>query len=200
MMSFITSVWEGILATSIIEWLAVISSIIYVVLAAKRLILCWLFAFIGSCLFVYLCYVGDLYIESILQLFYVVMAVVGWVSWNKEKLDNSKIKKWGVNNHLLNIVLSGIVAFILGFIFDNYTNQANPNIDAFTTCYSLSATFMVTRKVLGNWIYWIVIDLVSIYLYAQRDYNLTAVQYGIFTILAVYGFIGWRNEYKMQRA
>lgn len=200
MMSFITSVWEGILATSIIEWLAVISSIIYVVLAAKRLILCWLFAFIGSCLFVYLCYVGDLYIESILQLFYVVMAIVGWISWNKEKLDNSKIKKWGANNHLLNIVISGIVAFILGFIFDNYTNQANPYIDAFTTCYSLSATFMVTRKILGNWIYWIIIDLVSIYLYAQRDYNLTAVQYGIFTILAVYGFMAWKNEYKQQKA
>ena len=199
MMSFITSVWEGILATSIIEWLAVISSIIYVVLAAKRLILCWLFAFIGSCLFVYLCYVGDLYIESILQLFYVVMAIVGWVSWNKEKLDNSKVKKWGVNNHLLNIVISGIVAFILGFIFDNYSNQANPYIDAFTTCYSLSATFMVTRKILGNWIYWIIIDLVSIYLYAQRDYNLTAVQYGIFTILAVYGFMTRRSEYNQQK-
>jgi len=200
MMSFITSVWEGILATSIIEWLAVISSIIYVVLAAKRLILCWLFAFIGSCLFVYLCYVGDLYIESILQLFYVIMAIVGWVSWNKEKLDNSKIKKWGLNNHLFNILISGVVAFVLGYIFDNYTNQANPYIDAFTTCYSLSATFMVTRKILGNWIYWIIIDLVSIYLYAQRDYNLTAVQYGIFTILAVYGFMAWKNEYKQQKA
>ena len=58
---------------------------------------------------------------------------------------------------------------------------------------------MVAQKVLGNWIYWIVIDLVSIYLYAQRDYNLTAVQYGIFTILAVFGFIAWHNEYKSQK-
>ena len=128
------------------------------------------------------------------------MAIVGWISWNKEELDNSKIKKWGVNNHLFNILISGVVAFILGYIFANYTNQANPYVDAFTTCYSLSATFMVTRKVLGNWLYWIVIDIVSIYLYSQRDYNLTAVQYGIFTILAVYGFIAWRNEYKLQRA
>ena len=198
-MSFISSVWEGILATSIIEWLAVVSSIIYVILAAKRLILCWLFAFIGSALFVYLCYIGDLYIESILQLFYVVMAVVGWVSWKKSESENSSINKWGMNYHFLNIVLSGVVAFILGYIFDNYTNQASPYVDAFTTCYSLSATFMVTRKILGNWIYWIIIDLVSIYLYAQRDYNLTAVQYGLFTILAVFGFIAWLNEYKLQK-
>ena len=199
MTSFITSVWEGILATSIIEWLAVVSSVIYVILAAKRLIICWIFAFIGSALFVYLCYIGELYIESILQFFYVVMAVVGWMSWKKSESENSSIIKWGMNYHFLNIVISGFIAFILGYVFDNYTNQANPYVDAFTTCYSLSATFMVTRKILGNWIYWIVIDLVSIYLYAQRDYNLTAVQYGLFTILAVFGFIAWRKEYKLQR-
>ncbi|MFT5820521.1 MAG: nicotinamide mononucleotide transporter [Crocinitomix sp.] len=198
-MSFITAVWEGIKATSIIEWLAVISSIIYVILAAKRLILCWLFAFIGSALFVYLCYIGDLYIESLLQLFYVAMAVLGWFSWKKSTAGNSNIKKWGVNNHFLNILISGIIAVTLGYIFDNYTNQANPYVDAFTTSYSLSATFMVTRKILGNWIYWIVIDLVSIYLYAQRDYNLTAVQYGLFTILAVFGFFAWRNEFNKQK-
>jgi nicotinamide mononucleotide transporter len=199
-MSFITAVWEGIIATSLIEWLAVISSIIYVILAAKRLILCWLFAFIGSALFVYLCYIGGLYIESILQLFYVAMAVVGWLTWKKLKSENSNIKKWGLNNHLLNILISGLVAVALGYYFDKHTNQASPYVDAFTTCYSLSATFMVTRKILGNWVYWIVIDLVSIYLYAQRDYNLTAVQYGLFTILAVIGFMAWRKEFKIQEA
>ena len=199
-MSFITGVWEGIMATSLIEWLAVVSSITYVILAAKRLIVCWLFAFIVSALFVYLCYIGELYIESFLQLFYVAMAVLGWFSWKNSKSDNLNIKVWKMNNHLINILVSGVVAVILGYIFDTYTNQANPYVDAFTTCYSLSATFMVTRKILGNWIYWIVIDLVSIYLYAQRDYNLTAVQYGLFTILAVFGFMAWRKEYKIQMA
>ena len=199
-MSFFTSVYEGIKATSIVEWLAVISTITYVILVAKRLILCWFFAFVGSALFVYLCYIGELYIESILQLFYVAMAIVGWLSWKKSELEKTTIVKWEINSHLLNITLSGALAFILGYFFDNYTDQANPYVDAFTTCYSLSATYMVTKKVLGNWIYWIIIDLVSIYLYAQRDYNLTAVQYGIFTIIAVFGFVAWRKEYKAQKA
>jgi len=193
-MTFITSVFEGIKATSLIEWLAVVSTIIYVILVAKRLIICWLFAFVGSALFVYLCYEGNLYIESILQLFYVIMAVVGWLSWKKSELKDNTIVKWKMNNHLLNIAISGVLAFILGYLFKNYTNQANPYIDAFTTLYSLSATYMVAKKILENWIYWIVIDLVSIYLYAQRDYNLTAVQYGLFTILAVFGFFAWRKE------
>ena len=198
-MSFITNLWEGIKATSVIECLAVISSIIYVILAAKRFILCWLFAFIGSTLFVYLCYIGNLYIESVLQLFYVAMALVGWFTWKNSNSNNSPIKKWGSNKHLINILLSGFLALLIGCIFDKYTEQTNPYIDSFTTCYSLSATYMVTRKIIGNWIYWIAIDLVSIYLYGQRDYYLTAVQYGLFTLLAIYGYMVWRKEYKLQK-
>ncbi len=197
-MSFLSSVWEGVMATSIIEWLAVTSSILYVVLITKQSIFGWFFAFIGSTLFVYLCYSGGLYIEAILQFFYVIMAVFGWFSWNNTAVNEKGIKLWGVKNHLYNIILSGGLAFILGYFFDLYTNQVNPYLDAFTTCYSLSATFMVTRKVLGNWIYWIVIDLSSVYLYAQQDYNLTAVQYVIFTVLAVIGFVTWRKEFKLQ--
>jgi nicotinamide mononucleotide transporter len=197
-MSFLTDVWDAIKATSLIEWLAVVSSVIYVILAAKRLITCWLFAFVGSSLFVYLCYMGELYLESMLQLFYVAMAVVGWVSWKNLKPENTNIKKWGLSNHALNILISGIIAVILGSLFDNYTSQVNPYVDSFTTCYSLSATFMVTRQILGNWIYWIVIDLISIFLYAQNDLSLTAIQYGFFTVLAVFGFFTWRNQYRKQ--
>ena len=198
-MSFTTQLLDGLKATTIIEWIAVSSSIIYVVLAAKRLILCWFFAFIGSLLFVYLCYMGQLYIEAILQFFYAVMALVGWFSWKHSGSDASLIKKWTANLHVRNILISGFLAFIIGFLFDNYTHQASPYIDAFTTCFSLCATYMVAQKILGNWLYWIAIDMVSIYLYAQRDYYLTAVQYALFTLLAVYGFWVWQQEYKRQK-
>ncbi|MBB78136.1 MAG: nicotinamide mononucleotide transporter pnuc [Crocinitomicaceae bacterium] len=193
------SIWEVVKATSIVEWLAVTSSIIYVILAAKRLIICWFFALIGSILFVYLCYIGKLYIESILQFFYVIMAIIGWINWKNSKTKKIFIQKWTLNNHLINIILSGIFSIIIGYIFENYTNQENPYIDSFTTCYSLSATYMVTKKILGNWIYWIIIDLISIYLYATRGYHLTALQYLIFTFLALFGFIAWNNQYQKQK-
>lgn len=198
-MSFLITVWEAILATSLIEWLAFVSSILYVILAARQLIICWLFGFIGSALYIYVCYSGTLYIESFLQLFYVAMAVVGWLTWKNSKPEDSNIEKWAFNKHFLNIIISGGTALILGFAFANYTNQANPYVDAFTTCFSLSATFMVTKKVLGNWIYWIVIDIVSIYLYGQQGYNLAAVQYLIFTVLAISGFITWNQQFKIQK-
>lgn len=197
-MSFFNVLWEGIKSTSVIEWLAVSSSIMYVILAAKRLIICWFFGFFGSLLFVYLCYVGDLYIESFLQFFYVIMAVVGWFSWNNFSSNSTQIIKWQWMNHLLNFLLCGFASLMIGYIFDLFTSQANPYIDAVTTCYSLSATYMVTRKIIGNWIYWIVIDVVSVFLYAQQNYYLTAVQYGVFALLAVYGYLTWKKEYYKQ--
>ena len=213
-MSFFESVYEGILLTSLWEWIAVFTGIVYVILAALRNNLCWFFAIASSGIYVYLCADGKLYIESVLQVFYVVMAIVGWFSWRKQanvdsqeldaslRLSSSKndVKTWPISYHLYNLAISGGVAFILGFCFDTFTDQANPYADAFTTVFSLAATFMVVRKVLENWIYWIVIDLVSIFLYHQRGYSLSAVLYFIFTILAIAGFIAWYKRHKTQTA
>ena len=150
MISFFKSLWEGVVVTSFIEWIAVISSILYVILAANRLILCWIFAFIASLLFVYLCYIGQLYVEAILQLFYVVMAIVGWFSWKSLSSDQLEIKKWKSYKHAIAILSSTLAALDIGFTFHKFTNQAHPYIDAFTTCFSLGATYMVTQKILGN--------------------------------------------------
>ena len=69
-------------------------------------------------LFVYLCYVGKLYIEALLQFFYVAMAIVGWFYW-KDSSSDSLIKKWTTNLHVRNILISSFLAFIIGFLFDN---------------------------------------------------------------------------------
>jgi nicotinamide mononucleotide transporter len=86
----------------------------------------------------------------------------------------------------------------LGYIFDSYTNQENPYTDAFSTVFSLAATFMVTKKVLENWIYWIVIDAVCIYLFASRGLFLTSILFFFYTIIAVFGFVQWRRQFKLQ--
>jgi nicotinamide mononucleotide transporter len=198
-MTFFDSLWDGIVATSIWEWLAFVTGILYVILAAMRHISCWTFAFISSVLFVYLCFTGELYLESILQLFYVVMAIVGWVSWNSSKSKGKKIHRWTTGQHLANLIISGIAAFVLGWLFDTYTGQKAPYIDAFTTVFSLAATFMVTRRVLENWLYWIVIDIFSVYLYSGRGYELLGLQMVIFTVLALFGYLSWRKQLKLQQ-
>lgn len=208
---------EGVLATSFVEWVAVASSIAYVILAAQNKILCWLFAFISSALYVYICFSANLYLESVLQLFYVIMAVVGYLFWNRSKkaapsigdgiLDNPNkivletkpgIVKWPAKYHAINLALSTSMAFLLGYLFSVYTDQASPYIDASTTVFSLVATFMVTKKVLENWIYWIIIDAVSVYLYFSRELHLTAVLFLVFTVLAIVGYISWKKSLTTQ--
>ncbi len=200
-MSFFESVYQGILLTSIWEWIAVLTGVAYVILAAFRSNWCWSFAIVSSSIYVYLCIIGQLYIESVLQLFYVVMGIVGWIAWTRDNDQHSEEKElsfWSIKSHILNIGLSGIGALVLGFSFASFTNQANPYADAFTTIFSLVATFMVIQKVVENWIYWIVIDIVSIFLYHQRGYSLSAVLYFVFTILAIFGFIAWYKKFKLQ--
>lgn len=189
---------EQVIQSSYLEWLAVIASVLYVILAARNSILCWPFALLSSALYIYICIDFQLYIESGLQVFYFAMGIVGWVLWNKSNEKGSKIYSWSISKHLVNIAVSGACTLLLGFLFSKFTDQASPYIDAFTTCFSLAATYMVTQRILENWIYWIIIDLISIYLYAGRELYLSSILYLLFTILAIAGFITWRRKIKVQ--
>ena len=85
----------------------------------------------------------------------------------------------------------------MGFYFSIYTDSVMPITDSFTTIFSLIATYMVVKKVLGNWLYWIVIDLVSVYLYFNRDLHLTSLLFIVYTIIAVFGYFSWVNRMKI---
>ncbi len=190
---------SGFFATSIWEWLGVLTGVLYVVFISYKKIIAWLFALISSTIYVYLCFKSKLFIETGLQFFYVIMAIYGWFKWNSDQTDNHGIIiKWKPKFHLLNILISVLLVGLLGYIFDSYTNQENPYTDAFSTVFSLAATFMVTKKVLENWIYWIVIDAVCIYLFASRGLLLTSILFFFYTIIAVFGFVQWRRQFKLQ--
>jgi nicotinamide mononucleotide transporter len=187
-----------ILNTSLLEWIAVLSSLFYIVFIARKNSRAWFFALVSSSIYVYLCFISQFYLETILQLFYVSMAIIGWLLWNKKQEIPFKIIQWKGKQHIVNILISSILTLILGNFFQVYTDQALPYLDAFTTVFSISATFMVAYKVLENWLYWIVIDIASMPLYAYRDLNLTVVLFGIYTIVAIVGFVRWRRTFKLQ--
>ncbi len=187
-----------VITSPLIEWIAVLTGVLYVILAARNNILCWSFAIISALLYMYICYTYQLYLESGLQTFYLIMAIIGWIMWNQSNASGSMIKRWSLQSHAVNILISTLATVILGYLFSSYTNQENPYVDAFTTCFSLTATFLVTKRVLGNWIYWIIIDLISIYLYADRGLYLSSVLYLLFTILAIVGFSTWLKRFKSQ--
>ena len=175
---------------SIIESAAVFFSILYVILAVKESIWCWAAAAISVSLYIYICYTAQLYTETGLQVFYLLMAFYGYHQWNKND-STLKIKQWTTTKHLLILLLGALLTFLMGFYFTIYTNAAMPLVDSFTTVFSVFATYMVTKKVLGNWLYWIVIDAVSVYLYFSRDLHLTSLLFIVYTVIAIFGYFSW---------
>ena len=174
------------------EIFAVLFSILYVLLAARENLWCWPAAAISVSLYIYICYNAQLYPETGLQIFYLLMAVYGYLSWNKE--DNVIIKEWSTRKHLTIICYGAILTFLMGFYFTEYTDAKHPIIDSLTTTFSIIATYMTVKKILGSWLYWIVIDIVAIYLYYSRDLQLTSVLFFIYAMLAIYGYFSWNKK------
>jgi len=175
---------------SITETAAVLFSIIYVVLAAKQKIWCWPFAAISVILYIYIYFSVQLYAETGLQIFYLFMAFYGYYNWNQKK-QTLQISEWSINKHFVVLILGAILTFLMGFYFTTYTNAKMPIVDSFTTVFSIVATYMVTKKILGNWLYWIVIDTVSIYLFYSRGLHLTSLLFITYTIIAIFGYFNW---------
>lgn len=187
-----------ILNTTLLEWIAVLTGLFYVILMARKRHSAWFFAGISSGVYVYVCYVNQLYLESILQAYYLFMAVYGWYIWRKKASTDQFIVRWSFRRHILFILTCTQVALLAGIFFDSSTNQAFPYTDAFVTVFSLGATFMVTQRVLENWLYWIVIDTVSVYLFFSRDLNMTSLLFVAYTLISIEGYIRWRRECRKQ--
>jgi nicotinamide mononucleotide transporter len=138
--------------------------------------------------------------ESALNAYYMVMAVYGWYQWQRggNKSEGIKLSRWGLKNHLAIIGLVLVLSAISGYLLSQNTDARMPYIDSFTTWGSVITTFMVARKVLENWLYWIVIDAVSIFLYIDRELYQTAVLFILYLVLAVIGYIAWRKAYLEQ--
>ena len=185
---------------SIIEIIAVVFSILYVILAAKENIWCWLFGAVASAIFVYISFVAKYYYSSLLQLFYFLMAFYGYWNWNKIKA-NIPFVTWGFKLNSL-LIFTGVVASIIfGYLLDNYYDLLNyldkspaPCLDSFATIFSLFATLMVTKKVLENWLYWIIINITNTYLYFTIDYKITAGLFIFYTIISVFGYFSWKKQ------
>ena len=174
---------------------AAISGILYIILAAKENVWCWLAASISVCLYMYINYDLGYYSQAVLQIFYLFMAIYGYVMWNK--LDPERIKEWSAKKHLFIIFIGAIITFIIGFILTEYVEDSEqPLLDSLTTVFSVFASYMVAKKVLGNWWYWIVIDSLIIYLYYIQGEFILALQFLVYIIIAVYGYFSWIQRMK----
>ena len=183
---------------SIAEASAVAFAVAYLVLAIRQNVLCWLAAFASSLIYLAVFYTARLYMESALQIFYAAMAVYGYWQWTRGGTSASglRITIWSRRQHAIALALIFAVSLSSGYLMSR-TEAAFPYVDSFTTVAAIVTTYMVARKVLENWLYWFVIDSVSVYVYIERGLALTALLFVVYLVLIV---VGWRRWWLAWRA
>lgn len=174
-------------------------------LTVKRKVLTWPIGLVGVVLFLMMFYQSQLFADTAEQIYYIVTGIWGWIAWSrapKEEDDGIKGVAFSSTREWIPVaIITGILGIIAGYGVSNlhvwfpqwFTAPASyPYIDAVTTMMSFAAQWLMIRKRSENWIYWILIDLVAIWLYWVKDLKLASLLYAIFTIMAIRGLLDWR--------
>lgn len=185
-----------------IEITAVVLAILYLVLAVKQNILCWVCGIISSVLYFFIMRAAGLYMEAYLQIFYVFMGFYGWSQWKTKtsNTSNFEVNTWNKSQHLFATSMVLILSIISATMLRFFTDAALPFLDALVTWGAVVATYMVAKKLLENWIYWLVIDSISIFLFISRGLFPTAFLFGIYIIIIIYGYRSWSKKLQEDNA
>jgi len=186
---------------SLAEALAVALAVAYLVLAVRQNIWCWACAFGSTALYIWLFHGAALLMESALNGFYLVMAVYGWYEWHYGGARHAgvPVTVWPLGWHVAALAAIAALTAASGAWLAANTAAAFPYLDSLTTWSAVWATLLVARKVLENWIYWFVIDALSVYLYLSRGLPLTALLFCFYLVLIPIGFLAWRKDYARAR-
>ena len=177
---------------SLFELLATFFSLGYLYFMARLHPLGWVCALVSTGLYTWLFFDVNLWMESLLNLFYLVMAFYGFYQWtlNHHQIEQT-IQSWPLSKHLkVCFILMGVVC-VLGSMLHHFTTSTMTYLDSFTTCFSILATFMLIDKVIDNLLYWIVIDSFSIYMYVEKGLWLTSLLYCVYIAFALHNYFAW---------
>jgi nicotinamide mononucleotide transporter len=193
------SVLAAAAASSALEWLSLLAGVAYALLAVRRNRWCWAFGAVSSAILAWLAFHGRLPMQAALQACYVGMAFWGFWQWSRGgDGDALAISTWPLRVHALSGVGIVVIALLLAPLVEQWTAAAWPRIDTATMLASLLATAMVAIAKLENWLYWIVIDAVSIFLYGAQQLWLPALLYLLYLCIAISGYFAWRRRWAAQ--
>lgn len=194
----VEGIMQALAAMSAWEAAAVLLGIAYLLLAMRESLWCWYAAFASTSIFLVLFWQVSLLMESALQVYYLLMAVYGWWKWQQGETgsDALAISSWPMAYHLRALAAVLAISLTSGLLLRHHSDAALPFLDSFTTWGSILTTWMVARKILENWLYWLVIDSVSIYLYVDRGLFLTALLFAAYLVIALFGYRKWLLHYR----
>ena len=186
------------------EIAGVVLAVLYLLLAIRQNRWCWPAGIGSALLYLFVFYGAGLYMQSALQLFYVAMGAYGWWAWRPatgQAIGAATsaatgppvlaIQRWPLRRHGLALVTIAGLSLVSGWYLGHYSVSAAPYLDSFVTWSAVLTTWMVTRKVLENWLYWFVIDGVSLALALNQGLHLTAALFALYLVLVVIGGRAW---------
>lgn len=196
---FLDTLWMQLSSWSVSEIIAVIFAVLYLLLAIRENIWCWFCAGVSTAIYVIVYFDAKLYMESALNVFYFAMAIYGWFIWRSGSEQSIPVVSWPIRTHSLALVAIATCVAIGGYLLDTSTDAAFPYIDSATTFAAIWATFLVAQKVLENWWYWLVIDVVSIFIYWSRELELTSILFVAYVVMIPFGLLRWSRSFREQQ-
>lgn len=189
--------------TGWLEYIAVFAGIISVWFSKKENIWVYPSGLINTLFYIYLSFKGGLLGEAGVNFYYTIMSIYGWIGWSK-KDDNKKIvlqisasnKKEWKEQLIFFSVFYLVIYSALAYLKTNFAPEAIPWADAFASASAFTAMWLMTRKKIESWYWWIVTNIASIPLYFVKHYVFTSVYYFILLIMAVFGLMEWINRYE----
>ncbi|MCY1633146.1 nicotinamide riboside transporter PnuC [Marinifilum sp. D737] len=182
---------------NIVEIIGTLSGLLFLYLEIKQNKWLWPVGLLTSAMYIYVFFVAKLYADMSLQFYYVFISIYGWILWSRGKRQQEKelpVVHLNMSLSLKLIVASIAIYVLIAFILVNFTDGSVPYWDAFTTALSIVATWMLARKILEQWLVWIVVNSVSLGLYIYKDLNFTAVLFFFYTTMAVVGYLQWKKD------
>ncbi|MDR0428870.1 MAG: nicotinamide riboside transporter PnuC [Tannerellaceae bacterium] len=185
-----------------IEYFGAITGLLYTVLEVKQHRMMWIVGFVTSLAYVFVFFSAKIYADMGLQIYYVLISIYGFRLWtrpgkNDKPQGSVENDKAIVYRHIRKPLLAGVVSaialacFMIYYFLANFTDSPIPLGDAFTTAVGIVATWMLARRILEHWYFWIIANSISIYIYFLRGLYPTMFLYLCYTLLSIAGFYTW---------
>jgi nicotinamide mononucleotide transporter len=193
----------GVLSWLLANWVEVLAALVsfaYVILTIKEIIWLWLFGILSAALYAWVYGHAGIYAGMALQGYYAVISIYGWYHWTargKEPDTDEKLPVIRANGRLLIILIAIWILLwgVIGLLLKQFTDSTIPFSDAFTASGGIVATWMLARKILEQWLFWIIIDCVSIGIYFWQELYATTILFFVYSIMAVLGYRQWRKSW-----
>ena len=177
---------------------------VYLYFSIRQSIWLWPLGLLSSVLYVFVYFFSKFYADMGLQVYYVVISIYGWYHWiygkNSPNENNLLISKITLKTGVILGIITLILFALIGEILIHFTDSPIPWGDALTTAISITATWMLARKILEHWLLWVFVDALSMALYIYKDLDITAGLFFVYTAMAVVGYMEWKKEWKTQPA